>query len=141
MIVIHTDGSSKNGYSCWAYKSSTDNDCRWGIVRTMNVAGIETRAVVEAIRSYSAGSEILIVSDSLITVRIIQQQNTNYNYHNYSGKYYLDTRKELIRLLGLYTVDAIWVNSENTNETHRLVDHIAKTQLDRYLNKLGGEDD
>lgn len=141
MLVIHTDGSSKNGYSCWCFKSSLDSKCTFGILHTMNIAAVETIAVINALIKYPPESieyePILIISDSLITVRIIQQQYDDYLYSNCGAKYYRQARNNLRRLLIGRDVDAVHVNSKNTNTSHIEVDHVAKTELDKYLKRKG----
>jgi len=133
MIVIHTDASTKNGYSCWVYKSSAENKFHAGVVRTMNSAAAETLAAIKAIQSVPRDEKVLIISDSLITVRIIQQFGTNYIYSNNAKDYYKRIRTQLIHTLYNRSVDAVWVASNNTNNTHLEVDNTAKTMLDCYL--------
>ncbi len=133
MIVIHTDASTKNGYSCWCYKSSEDDKFHVGIVRTMNSAAVETLAAIKAIQSTTKEAQVLIVSDSLITVRIIQQYGTNYIYTSNAKNYYRQIRTQLIHLLHNRKVDSVWVCSKNTNNTHLEVDNMAKTTLNCYL--------
>jgi predicted DCC family thiol-disulfide oxidoreductase YuxK len=133
MIVIHTDASTKQGYSCWAYKSSIDDKFHAGIVHTTNSAAVETLAAVRAIQSVPKGEKILIISDSLITVRIIQQYGTDYIYNTNAKDYYRQVRTQLVHILYNRNVDAVWVASNNPNNTHLEVDNTAKTVLDYYL--------
>ncbi len=77
----------------------------------------------------------MIISDSLVTVRVIQQKGTNYLYNELSEKFYIKMRTNLIQLISERNVDAIWVNSRNTNAIHLEVDNTCRTVLSNYLTR------
>lgn len=133
MIVIHTDASCKDGYCCWAYKSSHERHYRTGIVQTNNIAAVETLAAIKGIQAAPKNKKILIVSDSLITVKIIQQYGTAWSYTTNAKDYYRKIRTQLIELLHTRHVEGLWIASDNSNATHLEVDNLAKTMLQYYL--------
>lgn len=132
MNVIHTDASTKNGYSCWAYKSSNEGEkYHAGVVKMSNSAAAENIAAIKAIQSFKDSDEkLLIVSDSLVTVRLIQERKIR-RYKN-KGQF-KQTCNELTRLLKGRDIEALWINSKNTNKTHIEVDGLAKSVLNTYL--------
>lgn len=136
MIVIHTDASTKNGYSCWAYKNSEEKDYRTGIIKTPNSAAAEIMAIIKGIENANEKGDILIISDALSAVQIIQQVNTNYAYSHASKRYYKTVRDRLMHILQTRCVEAVWVSSNNTNSTHLEVDNIARASLNTYLDSL-----
>jgi ribonuclease HI len=102
-------------------------------VQTNNIAAVETLAAVNAIKAAPKNKKIMIVSDSLITVKIIQQYGTAWIYTNNAKDYYKKIRAQLIELLHTRHVEAVWVASDNSNVTHLEVDNLAKTMLDHFL--------
>jgi len=134
-IVVHTDASTQQGYSCWCYKRCDHDTYFSGIILSANIAAAETLAAVKALRSIPEGERVLIISDCLITVKIIQQQDKSYQYSDTAAKFYKQTRQQLINLLKTREVDAVWVNSKNTNKIHLEVDNTCKTLLADYLNR------
>lgn len=132
-ILIYTDASTKNGASCWAFKTSISEEVTTGIVLTTNTAAIETLAVIEALQElHHTNEDIMVISDFLGVVKTITNQrkykpkNGKYNeYHNY--------RDQLLAYCKNYSIDAIWVASHCPNRHHQDVDQASKLMLQEYL--------
>lgn len=133
MIVIYTDASTKNGYSCWAYKEAEGNTVVSGIIKTSNSAGAENYAVLRALEAYP-DDPLMIITDSLVTAELI---NTDRYTRNKAKRVSLfqDTAEAIMRhvverptyLIGIH------IKSDDQSYSHQVVDHIAKTHLDFFL--------
>ncbi len=133
--VIHTDASSKNGYSAWCYLAEGEKPVA-GIVHTMNTAAVETLAALKAIEKYGHEGKILIISDCLITTLIIQQKE-GWNYTtSQKPTLYQKIRNQLRLALRKYTVDSVWVPSKSRNPQHVIVDQMSRDVVNEHLKGL-----
>ncbi len=134
-ILLFTDASSKEGYSCYAYRSSLDNKPSCGILRTMNIAAMEVFAIVQGLKRIPDNSEVLVISDFKSAVTVILR----YRAQEYEVITQASTREYKLAVSQLVTqckrlnVDAVWVCSKFPSERHLEVDQISKTILAEYL--------
>lgn len=134
-ILIYTDASTKEGVSCWAFKTSLSEEVTTGIELTTNTAAMETLAVIKAIESIQqsyVGIELMIISDFLGVVKTITNQR---KYIPRSGIYneYHHYRDHLLKYCKIHTLDALWVASHCPNRHHQEVDQASKLVLQEYL--------
>lgn len=134
-ILLFTDASTKNGVSCWAYRSSLDEEVITGIYLTSNSAAMEILAIIKGLESLPRGSEVLVVSDFLSAVRTITNYKQDPTYKGNSDNICDIMRGTLKKMLKYYTVDAIWVASKCPTKRHVEVDQMSKTMLQDYLNE------
>ncbi len=134
-ILLFTDASTKNGVSCWAYRSSLDELVTTDICLTTNTAAMEILAIVKGLESLPKGSEVLVVSDFLSAVRTITNYKGRYSNEEKPVSLCDMVRNKLKKLLKHYKVDAIWVASKCPNERHVEVDQMSKIVLQQFLNK------
>lgn len=134
-ILLYTDASTKNGASCWAFKTSLDDNVTFGISLSTNTAAIETLAIIKGLETIQPGLEVMVICDFLGAVKTIthrvkrKSRNSEYNvYHEY--------RDILIDMCKVYKIDALWIASHCPNKHHLEVDQASKIMLQEYLNKL-----
>lgn len=135
MIIIHCDASTKNGYSCYAYRSNVDTKVYVGVRHTMNTALAETVAVIHALSRVPDGTKVLIISDFKGVVVNIQNYRIGIEKPHNCGAYqsYRKARKLLFAELDRLNVDAVWIPSKEPNERHMEVDHMSRSVLNEYL--------
>ncbi len=137
-ILLFTDASSKEGYSCYAYRSSVDSKPSCGILRTMNIAAMEVWAIVQGLKRIPDNSEVLVISDfkSAVTLILNHRKGEEYLHNLCTTNHY----KQVCSLLRLecdrLNVDAVWVCSKFPSERHLEVDQISKTILAEYLRSI-----
>lgn len=134
--LFHCDASSKEGFSSWAFKEHGAIKPHCGIVQTMNTCLAETLAVIKAIEVCDPDEQIVIISDNLTAVDIVQRTNNGVEFHSGRCKKFKKVRDKLVKLVKIYAVDAIWISSNNKNESHQEIDTIAKFVLNEYLKGL-----
>lgn len=139
MIVLQTDASTKEGYSCWCYhRSDMYDEIFTGIVKTPNSAAAELIAVTNALHAlrddFYNGNRILVITDNLLAVQLIAHNNREYEYSPHSTKYFQSIRNELLRICKEFNnIDALWVSSNNKNKIHEMVDAECRNTLNEYL--------
>lgn len=136
-IIVHCDASSKEGWSTWCYKKENEK-CVVGVFHSMNTAAIETLAVIKAIERINTFEPILIISDCLITVKVIQQTNDRQQHRYVSANakpFYRKTKNRLIQLVKKYNISAVWIDSKNESPPHQEVDHMARQVLMDWLKR------
>jgi ribonuclease HI len=134
--VIHCDASSKEGFSSWAFKIHGAIKPHCGIVQSMNTCLAETLAVIKAIEVCDKEDEILIISDNFTAVDIVQRTNNGIEFHSGRCKKFKKIRDKLVKLVKVRCIDAVWIASNNKNESHQEIDTIAKFVLNEYLKGL-----
>lgn len=134
-ILLFTDASTKNGASCWVYKTSLMQECVYDICLTMNTAAMEILAIIKGLESLPFGSEVLVISDFKGAVNIITNYNQDPTWIGSPNNLCHKMARRLKNLLKIYTVDAIWIASRCPNERHLEVDQISKVILQEFLNR------
>jgi hypothetical protein len=133
-ILLYTDASTKNGASCWAFKTSLSDEITTGIALTTNTAAIETLAIIMGLGTLPLGSEVMVVCDFLGAVKTITNRVRYKSKRNNSdNSIYRDYRGKLLELCPLYKLDALWVASNCPNRHHQDVDQASKLVLQEYL--------
>ncbi len=130
-ILLYTDASTKNGASCWAYKTSLSNEVVTGVCLTSNTAAMETLAISMGVKSLPKGSQVMVISDFMGAVNTITYRDKQTR----SGEsIYRKCRAQLLSLCEIYSLEAIWVPSKCSNKHHLEVDQMSKLILQEYLN-------
>jgi hypothetical protein len=132
-ILLFTDASTKNGASCWAYRSSLDDYVTTDICLTTNIAAMEILAIVKGLESLPLGSDVLVISDLLSAVNLITNRFQDPHHVPIKGNICHMVKQRLKALLKLYNVDAIWVASKCPNVRHLEVDQASKITLQEFL--------
>lgn len=133
-IILFTDASTKNGYSCWAYKTSLDSDIKTGVVKSTNSAAMELKAIVKGLWDLPAGSNVLVVTDFLEAAKIINNYTLCKPIDIFSE--YTMYKNSLITMCETLKIQAIWVASSCPVLGHQDVDQASKTVLQDYLKGL-----
>lgn len=136
-VIINADASSKNGYSCWCYKIYGSKSCSVGFVKTMNIAAVEILAIIKAVKRFDKTEPIIVFSDALIAVNLI---NAPENFSTTSlitskDKLFLKYRFQLLAETAERKgkLQAIWINSRNNHPDHLDVDSTARNMLNEFL--------
>lgn len=136
-LIIHTDASTKNGWSTYCFKVVGEDKCHVGWRQSSNCSGMEVlaiiRAVEYAIKYYD--EHMYIISDSLTSIKLLQtsqkRKTSSTEYNSY--------RNQLIGLYKKYRygISGSWISSESNDRYHVEVDYVAKATLNALLKTKG----
>jgi len=134
-ILLYTDASCKQGYSCYAYLSSLDTKPSVGLLRTSNIAAMEVLAIISGLKRLPDNSEVLVISDfkSAVSLILRGKSGQEHDYNPLSSQYYRGMCHRLQKECKRLDVDAVWVCSKFPSQRHLEVDQISKTVLQEYL--------
>ena len=149
VVIIHTDASTKNGFSVSCSKIVGDSKCRVRIVKTSNSAGMELQAIISILEHPPIfwardNTKVKIITDSLSAVKIIK--NMGYyrdeipkQFKNFpTTKEYSEYKHKFVSIIRMYRyITAQWVCSDNPDTHHQEVDQTAKSVLHEYLKMRG----
>lgn len=130
-IIIHCDASTKNGWGCWVYIRSDQLKPKAGIIKSMNTCAVENLAAIKALQNVADDQAILLISDSLGTIEIINSPDGRVK-KNLFGR----TKLELIQLCYNKKIEGLWVASKHPCPTHQQVDSLAKAILNDWLKSI-----
>jgi len=147
-VVIYTDGSWKNAVHAGGWSALLTYNDEWklignGAVET-TINRMELSAVIQALKCLKEPCKVQVVSDSQLTVNIINQFIYGWRKKNFiSAKgtpvMNLDLIKELDSLMKVHTVKAQWVKSHTgfkdpLSKANDLCDYWAQEMADRAGN-------
>lgn len=136
-LIIHTDASTKNGWSTYCFKVVGEDKCHVGYRQSSNCSAMEVLAIIKAVE-YAVkyyDEHMYIISDSLTSIRLLQthskRKTTATEYNRY--------RNQLVGIYKKYRygISATWISSESNDRYHVEVDHVAKVTLNELLKTKG----
>lgn len=134
-LEIYTDGSSKDGFGSWAYVVCRRGKCiteRSGRVRGAGSNQMEFQAAIEALRSISKNSKIILFSDSRILVDTMKSGEGPRKFYRQIDM--------LVRYSRKHKISWRWVKAHNANKFNERCDALctlAREKLeDRRINLI-----
>jgi ribonuclease HI len=133
-VTIYTDGSCLNnpgigGYCAILKYPNNKQKVVLGAESDTTNNRMELKAIIEGIKALPGGNyEIAIISDSLITVRGINEWLQSWMKQNFKKTKNSDLWKEYLEIAWLHRITAQWVKGHNGHPENELCDKLAREQ-------------
>lgn len=138
-VDIYTDGSCLNnpgtgGYCAILKYPNTKCKVILGAESETTNNRMELKAVIEGLKGLPKGNyRITVISDSMITVRGINEWLSNWIRQRFSKTKNVDLWKEFIEVSKPHLVTAVWVKAHNGHPENELCDQLARAQAEAHV--------